>query len=220
MNEFWLCKLWQHAWIEPIKIFWYFITRCVQPSFSRVFDFRTQSQKQFILRPRNYLRATYFWGFTYHLMCKIGLKLSTFFWFYFVMELKKIVLLPIPTGWRDSNSPMGDGLYSAQWCFTNFVTHLGCYFHRTGRANKIWRILDTLCLWSEENRFDTHFNGLEGLQQSHGQYPISHQWVVTNIVDQKCTYWTTGNVVASKFYAHAEESYPWVMSWKNPLSRV
>ena len=26
------------------------------------------------------------------------------------MELKKIVLLPIPTGWRDSNSPMGDGL--------------------------------------------------------------------------------------------------------------
>ena len=32
------------------------------------------------------------------------------FRFYFVMELKKIVLLPIPTGWRDSNSPMGDGL--------------------------------------------------------------------------------------------------------------
>ena len=28
------------------------------------------------------------------------------------MELKKIVLLPIPTGWRDSNSPMGDGLSS------------------------------------------------------------------------------------------------------------
>jgi hypothetical protein len=26
------------------------------------------------------------------------------------MELEKIVLLPIPTGWRDSNSPMGDGL--------------------------------------------------------------------------------------------------------------
>jgi hypothetical protein len=26
------------------------------------------------------------------------------------MELKKIVLLPIPTGWRDSNSSMGDGL--------------------------------------------------------------------------------------------------------------
>ena len=32
------------------------------------------------------------------------------FRFYFVMELEKIVLLPIPTGWRDSNSPMGDGL--------------------------------------------------------------------------------------------------------------
>jgi len=51
-----------------------------------------------------------------------------FFRFYFVMELKKIVLLPIPTGWRDSNSPMGDGLVHHQWCFTKFVTHLGCYF--------------------------------------------------------------------------------------------
>ena len=38
--------------------------------------------------------------------------------------------------------------------------------------------------------FTTHFNGLEGLQQSHGRYPINHQWFVTNIVDQKCTYWT------------------------------
>ena len=38
--------------------------------------------------------------------------------------------------------------------------------------------------------FTTHFNGLEGLQQSHGQYPTNHQWFVTNIVDQKCTYWT------------------------------
>ena len=39
-------------------------------------------------------------------------KTETFdiFRFYFVMELKKIVLLPIPTGWRDSNSSMGDGL--------------------------------------------------------------------------------------------------------------
>ena len=51
-------------------------------------------------------------GFKYHFTYKIGLKLWTFFRFYFVMELNKIVLLPIPTGWRDSNSPMGDGLSS------------------------------------------------------------------------------------------------------------
>ena len=51
--------------------------------------------------------------------------------FYFVMELKKIVLLTIPTGWRDSNSPMGDGLYSAQWVCTKFIAHLCCYFNHT-----------------------------------------------------------------------------------------
>jgi len=42
------------------------------------------------------------------------------------MELKKIVLLPIPTGWRDSNSPMGDSLIHHQWVFTKFIAHLCC----------------------------------------------------------------------------------------------
>ena len=31
---------------------------------------------------------------------------------------------------------MGDGLVHVQWCITNFVTHLGCYFHRTGALTK------------------------------------------------------------------------------------
>ena len=101
------------------------------------------------------------------------------------MELKKIVLLPIPTGWRDSNSPMGDGLYSAQWVFTKFIAHLCCYFNHTEThylRNVFWTFF---VVWSEENRFDTHFNGLDGYQQSHGWCPISHQWVVTIKVDQK-----------------------------------
>ena len=112
-----------------------------------------------------------FWGFKYHLICKIRLKLSTFsdfilswswkksfyypfqraggtptvpwvmaytllngvlqilsliwavtstvlgaltkfdvFWTLYVFEVKKIVLIPISMGWRDSNSPMGNTL--------------------------------------------------------------------------------------------------------------
>ena len=108
------------------------------------------------------------------------------------MELEKIVLLPIPTGWRDSNSPMGDGLSTINGVLQNLSLIWAVTSTVLGALTKFdvfWKFY-ILCLWSEKNRFTTHFNGLEGLQQSHGQYPTNHQWFVTNIVDQKCTYWT------------------------------
>ena len=101
------------------------------------------------------------------------------------MELKTIVLLPIPTGWRDSNSPMGDGLSLLNGFLQNIsliCAVTSTILKRTTYATFFWTFF---VVWSEENRFDTHFNGLDGYQQSHGWCPISHQWVVTIKVDQK-----------------------------------
>ena len=134
------------------------------------------------------------------------------------MELKKIVLLPIPTGWRDSNSPMGDGLYSAQWVFTKFIAHLCCYFNHTETyylRNVFWTFF---VVWSEENRFDTHFNELDGYQQSHRWCSNSHRWVVTKKVDQKWLIERQETLsLLNSMRTQKRASHEW-WSWKNPLS--
>ena len=48
-----------------------------------------------------------FGGLSPILYVKEDLNFGRFFRFYFVMELNKIILLPIPTGWGDSNRHHG-----------------------------------------------------------------------------------------------------------------
>ena len=75
-------------------------------------------------------------------------------------------------------------LYWSQFCFFGSSSSMLL-------RHPYWKVLLTqvfwtfFVVWSEENRFDTHFNELDGYQQSHGWCPISHQWVVTKKVDQK-----------------------------------
>ena len=65
-----------------------------------------------------------FGGLSPILYVKEDLNFGRFFRFYFVMELNKIVLLPIPTGWGDSNRPMGDGLWLLNGFLQNLITLL------------------------------------------------------------------------------------------------
>ena len=73
-------------------------------------------------------------------------------------------------------------------------------------------------MWSEENRFDTHFNELDGYQQSHRWCPISHQWVVTKKVDQKWLIERQETLsLLNSMRTQKRASHEW-WSWKNPLS--
>ena len=74
----------------------------------------------FILGPNLKTINLTFGGLSPILYVKDDLNFGRFFRFYFVMELNKIVLLPIPTGWGDSNRPTSDGL----WSLNGFLQNL------------------------------------------------------------------------------------------------
>ena len=126
-----------------------------------------------------------FWGFKYHLICKIGLKLSTFFDFILSWSWKKSFYYPFQRAGGTPTVPW----VMAYTLLNGFLQNISLIcavtstiLKRTTYATFFWTFF---VVWSEENRFDTHFNGLDGYQQSHGWCPISHQWVVTKKVDQK-----------------------------------
>jgi hypothetical protein len=55
------------------------------------------------------------------------------------MESEKIVLLPIPTGWRDSNSPMGDGLSTIFEFLQKIIITWSSLLRALLKKNSVWR---------------------------------------------------------------------------------
>ena len=64
-----------------------------------------------------------------------------FFDFILSWSWKKIIFLPIPTGWRDSNSPMGDGLSTINGFLQNLSLICAVTSNNTGHANKMKKII-------------------------------------------------------------------------------
>ena len=80
------------------------------------------------------------------------------------------------------------------------------------------RILDIFCCVKWRKSFWYPFQWARWVSTVPWVMPYQPSMSCHNKSRPEMTYWTAGNVVATKFYVHAEESYPWVMSWKNPLS--
>jgi hypothetical protein len=95
------------------------------------------------------------------------------------MELKKIVLLPIPTGWRDSNSPMGDGL----WLLNGLLQNLSliCYFiHTSSTDTEMYYLrnvfLDIFCCVKWRKLFWYPFQWAGGTPTANIEYKFIPIW--------------------------------------------
>ena len=159
-----------------------------------------------------------FWGFKYHLICKIRLKLSTFFDFILSWSWKISFYYPFqraggtPTVPWVMAYPRPMGFYKI---YRSSVLLLQPYWN----ALLTQHILDIFCCVKWRKSFWYPFQW--------ARWVSTVPWVMSYQPSMSChnksrpeiTYWTAGNVVATKFYAHAEESIPWVMELKKTIER-